>query len=197
MKTRIDFVSNSSSCSFIVIANTGKVCDTEKVKECSRRHMLYTIPNKKYGCLEYGWQDEQYDTIEDKLNWCGIILLSLYSACRNADFRAAWTDSKPTMLCEHYEDWRNNFIKWKKMLEKVCKERLGFGVYLDLDWLKLYGATDENSWQAYVETFNCYIDHQSNIFEEPANGKMFESEDALYNFLAYESSYIQCGNDND
>ena len=120
--------------------------------------MLYTIPNKEYGCREFGWQNEMYDTIEDKLNWCGIILLSLYAACRNADFKAAWTDSKPTMICKGYEDWRNKFIKWKEMLEKVCKERLGFGVYLDLGWLKLYGATDENSWQAYVDTFNCYID---------------------------------------
>lgn len=196
MKTRIDFVSNSSSCSFIVIVDNGEKCLIENVKQCSEKHMRYTIPNKKYGCLEFGWQDERYDTIEDKLNWCGIILLSLYAACRNADFRAAWTNSTSTMLCEHYEKWRNNFLKWKSMLEKVCKERLGFGVYLDLDWLKLYGATDENSRQAYVETFNCYIDHQSNIFEEPANGKMFESEDALYNFLAYEGSYIQCGNDN-
>ena len=196
MKSRIDFVSNSSSSSFIVIMDNGKKCLVENVKRCSEKHMLYSIPNKEYGCLEFGWQDERYDTIEDKLNWCGIILLSLYAACRNEDFKAAWTDSTSTMLCNSYEDWRNKFIKWKEMLEKVCKERLGFGVYLDLDWLKLFGATDKNSWHAYVDTFNCYIDHQSNIFEEPANGKMFESEDALYNFLAYEESYIQCGNDN-
>lgn len=195
MKTRIDFVSNSSSCSFIVIAENGKMCDSAHIKMCSEKHFLYSIPNKA-GCLEFGWQDEMYNSLEDKLNWCGIILLDLYAACRNADFRAAWTDSKPTMLCEHYEEWRNNFLKWKAMLEKVCKERLGFGVYLDLDWLKLYGATDEDSWQAYVDTFNCYIDHQSNIFEKPTNGNMFKSEDALYNFLAYEESYIQCGNDN-
>lgn len=195
MKTRIDFVSNSSSCSFIVIADNGKHCDVSDVKMHSEREFLYSIPNKD-GCLKFGWQDEMYNSIEDKLNWCGIILLDLYSACRNADFRAALENKKSTELNEHYETWRNNFIKWKKMLEKVCKERLGFGVYLDLNWLKLYGADHEDSWQAFVEPFDCYIDHQSNIFEEPANGKMFESEDTLYNFLAYEGSYIQCGNDN-
>ena len=195
MKTRIDFVSNSSSCSFVVIAANGKCYDASNVKMRSEKEFLYSIPNKD-GCLEFGWQDEMYCTIEDKLNWCGIILLDLYAACRNADFKAAWTDSKPTTLCKGYEDWRNKFIKWKKMLEKVCKERLGFGIYLDLGWLKLYGAEDEDSWQAFVAPFNCYIDHQSNIFESPENGKMFESEDALYNFLAYEESYIQCGNDN-
>ena len=123
MKTRIDFVSNSSSCSFVVIAANGKCYDASNVKMRSEKEFLYSIPNKD-GCLEFGWQDEMYCTIEDKLNWCGIILLDLYAACRNADFKAAWTDSKPTTLCKGYEDWRNKFIKWKKILEKVCKERL-------------------------------------------------------------------------
>ena len=197
MKTRIDFVSNSSSCSFIVIADTGALCDTSYVKKCSETQFMYSIPNENHGCRQFGWQNEMYDTIEDKLNWCGIVLLDLYAACRNIEFRAVCEGKAPAKVNKNYETWRSNFIKWKSMLEKVCKERLHFGIYLDLNWLKLYGADSENCQQAFVEPFNCYIDHQSNIFEEPANGKMFESEDTLYNFLAYEGSYIQCGNDNE
>ena len=196
MKTRIDFVSNSSSCSFIVIAENGKMCDSAHIKKCNETHFLYSIPNKA-GCLKFGWQDEVYNLLDDKLNWCGIILLNLYAACRNVEFRAAYENKRPTELSEHYDDWRNKFLKWKSMLKKVCKERLGIGIYLDLGWLKLFGADSEDSTNAFVDTFDCYIDHQSNIFEEPANGKMFESEDTLYNFLAYKESYIQCGNDND
>ena len=193
MKCRFDFVSNSSSSSFIIIANKGNKSNVERIKMRNEKYnMCYDVPSEDYGCCEFNWQNEKYNTIEDKLNWCGIILLELYAAYRNAIFRAALQDTKPNLLYDKYDEWHNNFIKWSNMLKKVCKERLGFRIYLNLDFLKLYGEDDE----AYLGTFNCGIDHQSGIFENPLNGKMFESEDTLYNFLAYEDSYIQCGNDN-
>lgn len=40
-----------------------------------------------------------------------------------------------------------------------------------------------------------YIDHQSASIEGECM-EMFESEDALYNFLRFDESYIRGGNDN-
>ena len=195
MKTRIDFVSNSSSCSFIVIASSGKLCDVANAKKCSEKHFLYSIPSKEYGCLEFGWQDEMYNSLEDKLNWCGIVLLELYAACRSIEMKAGILGKKAAEVNSKYTSYRDKYVQWKNMLEKVCKERLGIGIYVNLDWINLFGGEDLDSY-AYAGLFGCCIDHQSSIFEKPANGKMFETEDALYNFLAYEESYIQCGNDN-
>ena len=41
-----------------------------------------------------------------------------------------------------------------------------------------------------------YIDHQSNIGEEPDNARMFETEKTLRDFLLNEGSYIDNSNDN-
>lgn len=196
MKTRLDFVSNSSSSSFIVIVDHGKRCSTENLKLFSEKFMNYPIPNKDYGCKEFGWQNEMYNSLEDKLNWCGIILLELYSACRSIEMKAGVLGKRAAEVNINYTSYREKYSQWKNMLEKVCKERFGIEIYVNLDWINLFGGEDLDSYYAYAGLFGCYIDHQSSIFEEPTNGKMFESEDALYNFLAYEGSYIQCGNDN-
>lgn len=194
MKTGLDFVSNSghsnSSC-FIVIADHGKLCSTENLKHVSTKCMSYPIPNKDYGCKEFGWQNRVYSTLEDKLNWCGIILLELYAACRSAELKAGFIGDNVQKVCPKYEEMKEKYVKWKKMLETVCKEKLGTWIYINLDWINLFGGEDLDSY-AYAGMFGCYIDHQSSIFENPNNGSMFESEDALYNFLAYEESYIQC-----
>ena len=194
MKTRNDFVSNSSSSSYIVIVDNGEPCCMlpESVKKSMWR---YQVPNKDYGCKEFGWQEEAYSTFADKLNWCGIILLDLYAACRRAELKGGVKGKKACKIDAHYNEYREKFFLWKTMLEKVCEEKFGLKIYIDLEWLTTHGG-DELDDCAYISTSGCYIDHQSDIFEEPANGKMFASEEALYNFLAYEDSYIQCGNDN-
>ena len=70
------------------------------------------------------------------------------------------------------------------LLKKVCAD-IGFeniSVNLDEDY-----AYDEQGG---------YIDHQSNIGDEPANGRMFRTEKTLHDFLLNDGSYIDCSNDN-
>ena len=197
MKKRNDFVSNSSSSSYIVIVDNGAMCSRVGVDaEAKKGYRTYAVPNKDYGHLEFGWDVRTYETLEDKLNWCGIILLELYASCRCAELKGGVLGKKASKIVNSYEQDKEKFFKWNAMLSKVCEERLGFKINLDLDWLRPFGATSPDSEYAYIGTFDCYIDHQSDIFEAPENGRMFESEDTLYNFLAYEGSYIQGGNDN-
>lgn len=46
------------------------------------------------------------------------------------------------------------------------------------------------------EVYECYIDHQSNISERPANARMFKSKKALEDFLFNDGSLIDNSNDN-
>ena len=67
----------------------------------------------------------------------------------------------------------------EKMLKKVCEEKLGLDIKV-------------------VETdYHSSIDHQSAVYEEPGNARMFQTDVKLYDFLANADSYISCGNDNE
>ena len=75
-----------------------------------------------------------------------------------------------------------------ELLEKVLKDSL---------------KIEKIIWNLVADTFcdwknpNCgYIDHQSTISEDSSLGKIFESEENMFNFLFNEDSYIQMGNDN-
>lgn len=176
MKTRFDYVSNSSSTSFIVI---------EKCADINDKRYHYDepliLPNE-YGCCEFGWQDARYDDFLSKLNWCAIILNEIHQAKNDTrtfeidESDASWyTNAKRKMItfCENYD-------KYVNMLIGVCKKHFNLEIKLNFDEDRLF----------------FYIDHQSGVFEKPENVKMFESEDTLYTFLASPHSYIQCGNDN-
>jgi nickel-dependent lactate racemase len=75
---------------------------------------------------------------------------------------------------EHFEDYKN-------MLIDVCKSE--FNLHVDV---MSYNEADRFA----------YIDHQSDIFEDPDNARMFESSDKLIDFLTSYDSYIRTGNDN-
>lgn len=72
MKTRLGFVSNSSSSSFIVISNSGDL----------ERFNLHHFVWEKYsdntlligisGETEFGWQHEEYNDIDSKINFAWI-----------------------------------------------------------------------------------------------------------------------------
>ena len=50
--------------------------------------------------------------------------------------------------------------------------------------------------EPYVDLKDCCIDHQSNLFEDQNATKVFKTDEMLYNFLAYDDSYVSTGNDN-
>lgn len=72
MKTRIDFVSNSSSASFIVITDSGE--ETRPRCDCD-----LMIPDSEFGEMEFGWQTDKYNDFWSKLNWCAIVVRTKYN----------------------------------------------------------------------------------------------------------------------
>lgn len=171
MKTRNDFVSNSSSSSYIVITNTGKY-----VNPFINTFEIIELPMKYDGCREFGWQTEKYYDICSKLNWASIVILDkidLESGETSSEYLTSEI-SKPWFRAEAMEN----------MLKKVCKEKFGIDVELRKDEYR------DHSWEVG------YIDHQSSIRESPENGRMFMTKEMLYDFLANDNSYIDNSNDN-
>ena len=83
------------------------------------------------------------------------------------------------------------------MLQKVCKEKFNLPVVLNDEVLsaRIY-KNDDGTYKSYIRlNDNYYIDHQSCVTEDSCM-EMFESEETLYDFLRFEESYIEGGNDN-
>ena len=169
MKTRIDFVSNSSSSSFIVITDSGGFSAPR-----SDWAEYVSLPDAERGQTEFGWQTEKYRDFWSKLNWCAIAV---------SDKREMEQDETPDerLKAEVEKPWFRA-ATMEKRLTDAC-EKLGYRV-------EVREIGDADSWEYG------YVDHQSAIYEEPVNARMFETDKTLWDFLTNDGSYIDNSNDN-
>lgn len=181
MKQRNDFVSNSSSSSFIVIKDTN--CQNFNFNDETIK-----VPNSDSGNLEFGWGFQKYDDFWSKLNFCALILVSI-------DEHRNWVKDDKDCTYEwekrynqHKKDIISKYDAMKQMLVDVCHEEF----HLDIEL-----RTPEDCNTSSEGSIFAYIDHQSDIFENPSNAAMFDSKSDLINFLTSSDSYIKTGNDND
>lgn len=184
MKIRSDYVSNSSSSSFIVIAKEGTDETNYIMSMHSRDWMAYQIPTEDAE-HQFGWEFRNYSSFSEKMNFIGIQLLELQIMA--AQGARMFYKKNPT----------EEFERCYEMLKKVCKEKFNLSVVLNDDVLtaRIF-KDDDGTYKSYIRlNDNYYIDHQSCVTENSCM-EMFESEETLYDFLRFEESYIEGGNDN-
>jgi len=178
MKTRSDFVSNSSSSSFIVISDEGKDQSASIAKRFYGEEEI-GVPFADYGCKEFGWQTEKYYDVFSKINWAALILLTTK--------RIEEHSTPEELLKQHVGKPWSIASDMEALLKKVCKEHLGISIFLRQK------DPNEDPWGS--DRLG-YIDHQSDAGESPENALMFESEKSLVDFLFNDASYIDNSNDN-
>ena len=170
MKKRADFVSNSSSSSFIVITDSGPWS-----RASTAEGEIEAVPRSEYGECDFGWQTEKYRDFWSKLNWCAIIAREKRAMEKNEQ-------ADETFKANVEKPWFR-YSEMEALLKKVCADA---GVSIEIDF-----SEDEYGGFKYG-----YIDHQSNIREEPDNARMFRDEKTLRDFLFNDGSYIDNSNDN-
>ncbi len=169
MKKRLQFVSNSSSSSFVIISHREPQLPTP----------LYTdkliVDGRNAETVEFGWGPDTINCRESRLVFAWL-QASYLSRVWNPDLKK-------------YEYGRSAEMH---MLEEVLKE-----VYQveEVEWR----LSTEFCWKEEDRdpeiTYGCYIDHQSSA-SEGENLEIFNDEDTLRQFLFSPGSCIELDNDN-
>lgn len=175
MKTRIDFVTNSSSSSFIALKK-GDYQEGEKTfKEDIAKYLSSNDWNGlkliDEACKEFGWSPILYNAPADKLNF---VLLQV--ACAKDDLSFYGDEDK--------EEVEQSIENYKNMVESVLEEA---GIE-KIDWDDINREIIEG---------DAYIDHQSKITDNSLIKELlFSSEENLRRFLFNTESCVITGNDN-
>ena len=145
----------------------------------------YEVPCKN-GKHKFGWEWEDTCTFEGKLNFVGIQLIYLFLekiSGRDKEYKREFTGK--------------DFDRLYDMFKKVCKEQFNFNVKLNEDAIhtRIWKDNERGYYSYTTIDYEYYIDHQSASSEGECM-EMFKSEDALYNFLRFQESFIRGGNDN-
>jgi len=193
MKKRMGWVSNSSSCSFLVIGTKGN-------EEEFKVNSPLLIPESFGGQTEFGRECTDYTDFGDRLNFA--VLLAGYwdyanlrvrqrqKDCQEFDYYKFWTDHDP-----------DKYVDLVRMIRRVLEDEFKADIFIMLD-AELFDLDSQNidlskdiwknsrKFRANDVLTSGYIDHGSNWGESPYNLTIFDSEADLRNFLFNSESYV-------
>lgn len=173
MKIRNDFVTNSSSSSYIVSFDKNIVPDSfieegiKKVREYIDNLNMDIYEVGRTDETEFGWRWEIYKSFFSKVNYlCMQIIIN--SGSKDRDWGPEDLDSKVERV--------------KELLEEILQEELGLKLNYEY-------AT------AAIQEWEMTIDHQSSFCENDVD-PVFLNKESLKRFLFSPYMYIVQGNDN-